>query len=126
MFFLFQTYVPPSLSRLLPISKIHRRLRKVTVDAFEDCIWLLSSNVLNHGLSRLMIDEAAHLGYYRTYARQLRRLLDEERPGIVHAHGFKMHLLSGLARSLWRGREPRSEAGYPPPPPSDPSGEPNR
>jgi len=31
------------------------------VDGFEDCVWLLSSNVLNHGLSRLMIDEAAYL-----------------------------------------------------------------
>ena len=28
--------------------------------------------------------------------------------------------LSGIARSLWRGREPRSEAGYPPPPPPPP------
>jgi len=32
-----------------------------TVGGFEDCVWLLSSNVLNHGLSRLMIDEAAYL-----------------------------------------------------------------
>ncbi|MDQ3380699.1 MAG: class I SAM-dependent methyltransferase [Actinomycetota bacterium] len=32
-----------------------------TVDRFEDCVWLLGSNVLNHGLSRLMIDEAAYL-----------------------------------------------------------------
>jgi predicted O-methyltransferase YrrM len=32
-----------------------------TVDHFEDCAWLLGSNVLNHGLSRLMIDEAAYL-----------------------------------------------------------------
>ncbi|MEX2556594.1 MAG: class I SAM-dependent methyltransferase [Actinomycetota bacterium] len=32
-----------------------------TVDHFEDCVWLLSSNVLNHGVSRLMIDEAAYL-----------------------------------------------------------------
>jgi predicted O-methyltransferase YrrM len=32
-----------------------------TIDGFEDCAWLLSSNVLNHGLSRLMIDEAAYL-----------------------------------------------------------------
>ena len=31
------------------------------VGGFEDCVWLLSSNVLNHGLSRLMIDEAAYL-----------------------------------------------------------------
>lgn len=31
------------------------------IDGFEDCTWLLSSNVLNHGLSRLMIDEAAYL-----------------------------------------------------------------
>jgi predicted O-methyltransferase YrrM len=31
------------------------------VAGFEDCVWLLSSNVLNHGLSRLMIDEAAYL-----------------------------------------------------------------
>ena len=39
--------------------------------------------------------------------------------------------LSGIARSLWRGREPRHDAGYPPPPPpppppSSPSGEPGR
>jgi ubiquinone biosynthesis protein COQ9 len=38
--------------------------------------------------------------------------------------------LSGIARSLWRGRKPRREAGYPPPPPPPPpsgaSGEPNR
>jgi predicted O-methyltransferase YrrM len=32
-----------------------------SVDHFEDCTWLLSSNVLNHGVSRLMIDEAAYL-----------------------------------------------------------------
>lgn len=32
-----------------------------TVDRFEDCVWLLGSNVLNHGVSRLMIDEAAYL-----------------------------------------------------------------
>lgn len=31
------------------------------VDRFEDCVWLLGSNVLNHGVSRLMIDEAAYL-----------------------------------------------------------------
>jgi ubiquinone biosynthesis protein COQ9 len=30
--------------------------------------------------------------------------------------------LSGIARSLWRGRDPRSEAEYPPPPPPPPSG----
>jgi ubiquinone biosynthesis protein COQ9 len=28
--------------------------------------------------------------------------------------------LSGIARGLWRGREPRHEAGYPPPPPPSP------
>jgi predicted O-methyltransferase YrrM len=32
-----------------------------SIHGFEDCVWLLSSNVLNHGLSRLMIDEAAYL-----------------------------------------------------------------
>jgi predicted O-methyltransferase YrrM len=32
-----------------------------TLDGFEDCVWILSSNVLNHALSRLMIDEAAYL-----------------------------------------------------------------
>lgn len=37
-----------------------------TVDRFENCVWLLGSNVLNHGLSRLMIDEAAYL--YRLVA----------------------------------------------------------
>ena len=29
--------------------------------SFEDCVWVLSSNVLNHGAARLMIDEAAHV-----------------------------------------------------------------
>jgi predicted O-methyltransferase YrrM len=32
-----------------------------TIDRFEDCVWLLNSNVLNHGVSRLMLDEAAYL-----------------------------------------------------------------
>jgi predicted O-methyltransferase YrrM len=31
------------------------------IDGFEDCAWLLSSNVLNHSSARLMIGEAAHL-----------------------------------------------------------------
>ena len=32
------------------------------------------------------------------YARRLANLLREERPAIVHAHGFKMHLLAAVAR----------------------------
>lgn len=32
-----------------------------TLDGFEDCHWLFSSNGLNHGLSRLEFDEAAYL-----------------------------------------------------------------
>jgi predicted O-methyltransferase YrrM len=31
------------------------------VDSFEDCVGLLSSNQLNHGVSRLMVTEAAYL-----------------------------------------------------------------
>jgi len=31
------------------------------IDGFEDCVWLLSSNVLNHYAARLTIGEAAHL-----------------------------------------------------------------
>lgn len=31
------------------------------VDGFEDCVWLLSSNVANHFAARLMLSEAAHL-----------------------------------------------------------------
>lgn len=31
------------------------------IDGFEDCVWLLSSNVANHFASRLMLSEAAHL-----------------------------------------------------------------
>jgi len=31
------------------------------IDGFEDCVWLLGANVLNHGVSRLMVDEAAYL-----------------------------------------------------------------
>ena len=31
------------------------------IDGFEDCVWLLSSNVLNHYAARLTIAEAAHL-----------------------------------------------------------------
>ena len=31
------------------------------VDGFEDCAWLLSSNVANHFAARLMLSEAAHL-----------------------------------------------------------------
>jgi hypothetical protein len=35
--------------------------------------------------------------------------------------------LSGIARSLWRGREPRRDTQPPPPPPGGPAaGEPNR
>ena len=31
------------------------------IQGFEDCVWVLSSNVLNHGAARLMVDEAAHV-----------------------------------------------------------------
>ena len=38
------------------------------IDGFEDCAWLFSSNVANHGAARLMFDEAAHLyGVVRRY-----------------------------------------------------------
>ena len=36
-----------------------RDLRRI--GGFEDCLWLFSSNVLNHSASRLMLNEAAHL-----------------------------------------------------------------
>jgi predicted O-methyltransferase YrrM len=31
------------------------------IEGFEDCVWLLSSNVLNHYAARLMVGEASHL-----------------------------------------------------------------
>lgn len=62
---------------------------------FEDCVHLLSSNVINHGVSRLMIDEAAYL--YR-----LIRSLD--RPSVVeigrHRGGTTFLLAAAGARVL--------------------------
>lgn len=37
------------------------------IEGFEDCVWLLSSNVANHFAARLMLSEAAHL--FRTVRR---------------------------------------------------------
>jgi predicted O-methyltransferase YrrM len=50
------------------------------VDSFEDCVGLLSSNQLNHGVSRLMISEAAYLF-------RLVRSLDE--PAVVEIGRFR-------------------------------------
>jgi predicted O-methyltransferase YrrM len=32
-----------------------------SIEGFEDCVWLLSSNVVNHSAARLMLSEASHL-----------------------------------------------------------------
>jgi glycosyltransferase involved in cell wall biosynthesis len=47
-----------------------------------------------HGFGR----RAAAIAASVPYASQLARALRQERPGIIHAHGFKMHVLSAIAR----------------------------
>lgn len=64
------------------------RAQTATADRFEECVWLFGANVLNHGLSRLMIDEAAYL--YRL-VRSLQKPLVVE---IGRYHGGTTFLLA--------------------------------
>lgn len=84
--------VPPGLDR---------------IDGFEDCFWLFSSNELNHGLSRLRLDEAAYL--YRIV-----RSFDQPRVAELGRYkggsAFLMAAAGAAVLSMDNGRLPGQQA----------------
>jgi predicted O-methyltransferase YrrM len=82
------------------------------IDGFEDCVWLLSSNVVNHGTARLMLSEAARLyGTVRSLDHPRVVELGRYRGGTTvlmaaaGAHVLSLDVDAGLAESDRRLRD---------------------
>jgi predicted O-methyltransferase YrrM len=80
------------------------------LNGFEDVVWLLSSNELNHGLSRLRLDEAAYL--YRL-VRSLSTPRVAELGRYKGGSAFLIAAAGGRVLSMDNGRLPGQESFVP-------------